>query len=164
MKAKKGDEAGPLKDEKTALEAEKLRLNKEADAQEIELNRKAAQIGNLVHDTVPDSQTEDDNALIRSFWPEGRSEEAERKRRIELVGGASVKEGAKGVKGLRSHHEVFDMLDGFDLIRGTLFVKPLDYDRAEILKYEMSVFFQAPRSPATVPTSSSRSVWISTSP
>jgi seryl-tRNA synthetase len=123
MKAKKANETEDLKKQKTELEEKKLQMNKDADAKEVELFRKAAQIGNMVHDTVPDSQTEDDNAIIRMFWPEGRSEEAERKRRVDVVGSATVKDGAKGVKGLRSHHEVFDMIDGFDNVRGVLFAR-----------------------------------------
>jgi seryl-tRNA synthetase len=121
MKSGKKEEAQPLLQQKDNLAQERININKLADEKEKAMFKKLNTIGNIVHDSVPDSLTEDDNAITRSWWPEGRAEDAERERRIKLVGGATVKEGAKGVPGLYSHHEVLDMVNGFDTQRGTSF-------------------------------------------
>jgi len=118
-KAKKPEEAKSLIPKKADLEAQKKVLNEQANELEKKVNEKLNTIGNIIHETVPDSLTEDDNLEVRRWWPTGRSEEEERARRIKLVGTGSVKDGAKGVPGLYSHHEVLERLDGYDAARGT---------------------------------------------
>ncbi|KAJ3330471.1 Cytosolic seryl-tRNA synthetase [Blyttiomyces sp. JEL0837] len=113
MKAKKKPEADELVKQKTALEAEKAKLNEIADAKEALLNSKLNKLGNLVHDSVPISESEDNNVVTKNWWPEGTSEQAERDRRAKMVG----KDG-KGVPGLYSHHEVLERIQGYDADRG----------------------------------------------
>jgi len=118
MKSGKKDEAQPLLQQKEALARERIEIGKLADEKEKVLYKNLNTVGNLVHESVPDSLTEDDNAIVRSWWPANRAEDQERERRIKLIGGATVKEGAKGVPGLYSHHEILDMVQGFDTQRG----------------------------------------------
>ncbi|KAJ9642912.1 Cytosolic seryl-tRNA synthetase [Coniosporium tulheliwenetii] len=65
------------------------------------LNRKAKSIGNYVHDSVPVSNNEDDNALIRKWAPEGVTPQ-----KLDCL----------------SHHEVLTRLNGYDPERGTKIV------------------------------------------
>lgn len=67
-----------------------------------------------MHGSCIDSKDEKDNAKVRVWWPQGRSEEAERARRQKLIVG---KDG-KGVPGLYSHHEVLEKIEGYDPVRG----------------------------------------------
>ena len=66
------------------------------------LKVKAKSIGNYVHESVPVSNTEDNNALIRHWEPEG----------IDL----------KDFRRPLSHHEVLHRLDGYDAARGVKLV------------------------------------------
>ncbi|KAJ3337604.1 Cytosolic seryl-tRNA synthetase [Gonapodya sp. JEL0774] len=117
-KAGKKDQAVELVTRKDALKDQQRTLTEQAAKLEKDLFSRLALVGNIVHSSVPTSLTEDDNVTERMWWPEGRNEEAETKRRKELVGGASAKENPKGVKGLRSHHEVLEMLGGYEPKRG----------------------------------------------
>jgi seryl-tRNA synthetase len=67
----------------------------------VALNKKVKTIGNYVHDSVPVSDNEDNNALIRTWAPEGV--------RVEK-------------KDCLSHHEVLTRLDGYDPERGVKIV------------------------------------------
>ena len=113
-KAKKLDspEAQELKQQKEELvkqkqEQEELKVQKEKL-----LQSKLGMIGNIVHESVVDSNDEKDNLVVKKWWPEGRSENAELQRRDDLV-----KDG-KGVAGLLSHHEVLEKIGGYDSNRG----------------------------------------------
>ncbi|KXS20006.1 serine-tRNA ligase [Gonapodya prolifera JEL478] len=117
-KAGKKDQAAELVARKDSLKDQQKALAEQADKLEKDLNTRLATIGNIVHSSVPTSLTEDDNVTERMWWPEGRTEDAETKKRIELIGSASAKEHPRGVKGLRSHHEVLEMLSGYDSPRG----------------------------------------------
>ena len=86
MKQGKKDQTGPLLEQKAAATQEKEDLNKIADDMEKELNKKLGRLGNLVHDSCIDSKDEKDNAIIKTWWPEGRKEEDERKKRDTLIG------------------------------------------------------------------------------
>ncbi|TPX42517.1 serine---tRNA ligase [Synchytrium endobioticum] len=108
---KKAD-AAPLIARKTETEAEQAGLNQIADEKEAILNKKLVLIGNIVHDSCIDSLTEDDNAVLKKWWPNGRTEENEIKRHQELI------KDDKGVPGLRPHHEILAAIDGFDPARG----------------------------------------------
>ncbi|KAE8212737.1 hypothetical protein CF319_g899 [Tilletia indica] len=70
-------------------------------AKESAMRAKAGMIGNIVGDNVPISQTEDDNALIRKWHPDGPNGQVEKKTDI------------------LSHHEVMHRLELFDTERGT---------------------------------------------
>ncbi|KAK6506918.1 Cytosolic seryl-tRNA synthetase [Arthrobotrys musiformis] len=87
---------------KISLEKEKKELEVIAKQAEVELNRKLSTIGNFVHDSVPVSDNEDNNALIREWKPEGTTVEAK--------------------DGILSHHEVLTRLDGYDPERGAKIV------------------------------------------
>ncbi|KAJ3280144.1 Cytosolic seryl-tRNA synthetase [Borealophlyctis nickersoniae] len=115
-KAKKMDtpEWKELQEAKKAAEAEKVELNKIADLKEKELNQKLGQIGNIVDPTCVDSCDERDNKVLRKWWPDGRTEQAEQERRVAT----GAKEG-KGTLGLYSHHEVLERIGGYDSQRGT---------------------------------------------
>ncbi|TPX37975.1 serine---tRNA ligase [Synchytrium microbalum] len=108
----KKDDAATLIAKKTDTEAQQIQLTKLSDEKEVILNKKLTLIGNIVHDSCVDSLTEDDNAVIKKWWPDGRTEDAERQRHKELV-----KED-KGVPGLLPHHEVLAGIEGYDAARG----------------------------------------------
>lgn len=86
----------------------KDRLTKEKQEQEVEaaekqkaLLKKIKSIGNYVHESVPFSDNEDNNALVRDWKPEGSSVEK---------------------KDCMSHHEVLTRIDGYDPERGVKIV------------------------------------------
>ncbi|KNC98609.1 serine-tRNA ligase [Spizellomyces punctatus DAOM BR117] len=115
-KAKKKDtpEWDQLQKRKAEAELEKVEANRISDDKEKILHQKLGLIGNLVHDSVIDSSDERNNGLIKSWWPEGRTENAEIEKRKALGG-----KDAKGVPGLYSHHEVLERIAGYDSQRGT---------------------------------------------
>ncbi|KAI8804537.1 hypothetical protein BJ742DRAFT_448260 [Cladochytrium replicatum] len=115
MKAGKKAEAEPLKEQKKTLEAQKEAQQTASDELKAKLFKTIGNIGNLVHDSVPVSLTEDDNAITKTFWPAGRSEEAERAKKNSLV----AKDAKSGVPGMYSHHEVLEKLEGYDAVRGS---------------------------------------------
>jgi seryl-tRNA synthetase len=73
-------------------------LKIKCDEKEQERDRKLILIGNLVHDSVPVSKTEDDNTVVFT-WPAGE----------------------KPVKkaGILAHDQVLERLAGYDSERGT---------------------------------------------
>jgi seryl-tRNA synthetase len=105
-------EAEDLKKRKAVLEQEKQVLAAASDEKEKELFSTLKTIGNIVHSSVPVSSTEDDNAILETWWPEGRKEEEERAKREKLI-----KDG-KGVPGLFSHHHILEQIAGYDPNRG----------------------------------------------
>ena len=102
-------------EQKSSLTAQKSTLDQIADDIEKEMNRELSLIGNIVHESVIVSMNEDDNEIVCSWWPEGRNEDIERKKKQDLIG----KDG-KGVPGLSSHHEVLERIGGYDSERGNL--------------------------------------------
>ncbi|KAN0059627.1 Cytosolic seryl-tRNA synthetase [Thecaphora frezii] len=91
---------------------EEMKKKKELDAKvaemkpivaqaEADMRQKASTIGNIVGDRVPISLTEDDNAVIRTWHPDGPNAQVEKKTDI------------------LSHHEVMYRLECFDTERGT---------------------------------------------
>lgn len=86
--------------QKIALEKEKKELVESAAAKDAALKAKVKTIGNYVHDSVPRSNTEDDNEVQRT-WPETKPEKRE---------------------DFLSHHEVLMRLDGYDPERGAKIV------------------------------------------
>ncbi|EGX43161.1 hypothetical protein AOL_s00215g617 [Orbilia oligospora ATCC 24927] len=102
LRKKAKEDATEFLELKISLEKEKKELEVIAKQAEAELNRKLSTIGNFVHDSVPISDNEDNNALIREWKPEGTTVEAK--------------------EGILSHHEVLTRLDGYDPERGAKIV------------------------------------------
>lgn len=98
-KKKKGDpeEFKTLMSQKDALEKEKKELEELAQQKYTALMKKAKSIGNYVHESVPVSDNEDNNELIRKWEPEGVTVEK---------------------KDCMSHHEVLTRIGGYDPERG----------------------------------------------
>ncbi|EST10197.1 Aminoacyl-tRNA synthetase, class II (G/ H/ P/ S), conserved domain protein [Kalmanozyma brasiliensis GHG001] len=86
---------------KKELDAKVNDLKPTVVAAEQEMKTKAMQIGNIVGDKVPISNTEDDNAELRKWHPDGPNAQVEKK------------------EGILSHHEVMYRLELFDTERGT---------------------------------------------
>jgi seryl-tRNA synthetase len=99
-KKNKGDpeEFKKLLQKKDELQKEKKQLEEQAAAKHVALLKKVKSIGNYVHESVPVSDNEDNNALIRDWTPEG------------------VTVGKR--EDILSHHEVLTRLDGYDPERG----------------------------------------------
>ncbi|KAK6350686.1 Cytosolic seryl-tRNA synthetase [Orbilia javanica] len=102
LRKKAKEDASEFLQLKISLEKEKKELEVIAKQAEADLNRKLSTIGNIVHDSVPVSDNEDNNALIREWKPEGTTVEAK--------------------DGILSHHEVLTRLDGYDPERGAKIV------------------------------------------
>ena len=100
IKKNKGDASEQLK-KKEELQAQMKAQQDLAEEKLVLLNRKAKTIGNYVHDSVPVSNNEDNNALIRNWAPEGITAEK---------------------RDCLSHHEVLTRLDGYDPERGVKIV------------------------------------------
>lgn len=100
-KDKKHEEAAGLIEEKNQLDQAIANLKIVETQREGELKKLAGTIGNLVHDSVPVSQTEDDNAELRVWHPDGPNAKPEHR------------------KDILSHHEVMYRLEMVDQERGT---------------------------------------------
>ncbi|KAI6355872.1 hypothetical protein MCOR25_008078 [Pyricularia grisea] len=96
-KKKAKEDASEFLQEKIALEKAKKELIDSAAEKQKLLDKKLTTIGNIVHDSVPVSDNEDNNEIIRTYCPEGLTVE-----KRECL----------------SHHEVLTRLDGYDPDRG----------------------------------------------
>ncbi|KAJ5095157.1 hypothetical protein N7532_007448 [Penicillium argentinense] len=101
MKKKNKEDASELIAEKAELDKKKKEAEDKAIQVENERDRKIRTIGNYVHESVPVSQTEDDNQIIKNWKPE---------------------DAAMDRPGCLSHHEVLTRLDGYDPERGVKIV------------------------------------------
>jgi seryl-tRNA synthetase len=115
-KAKQLDspEAIELKNEQEKLKTLKAKKLEEVDMIEKELFKKLRLVGNIVHSDVVDSKDEVDNKVLTKWWPEGKTEASETKRKEEMV-----KDG-KGKLGLLAHNEVLETIGGYDPARGMI--------------------------------------------
>lgn len=95
------DEFQKLLLQKDELQKQKKELEEQAATKHAALLKKAKTIGNYVHDSVPISDDEINNALIRDWSPEGVKVEK---------------------KDCLSHHEVLTRLGGYDPERGVKIV------------------------------------------
>ncbi len=86
MKQGKKDQTAPLLEQKAQAQNEKADLDEIANNMEKDLNKKLASLGNLVHESCIDSKDEKDNEIVKMWWPEGRSEDVERKKRTDKIG------------------------------------------------------------------------------
>ncbi|KAK9380107.1 uncharacterized protein V2V93DRAFT_371664 [Kockiozyma suomiensis] len=97
LKFKAKEDASELVKQKDELIAKKAELAKKEQEADTQLRNKVNSVGNIVHESVPVSQDEVDNALIRNWVPEGVTVEK---------------------RDCLSHHEVLTRLDGYDPERG----------------------------------------------
>ncbi|PNY18339.1 Serine-tRNA ligase, cytoplasmic [Tolypocladium capitatum] len=96
-KKKAKENADDLLQQKIELEKEKKSLVESAADKDALLKSKIRTIGNFVHDSVPISDNEDHNEVLRTWAPEGVAVEK---------------------RNVLSHHEVLLRLDGYDPDRG----------------------------------------------
>ncbi|KAI9859390.1 MAG: Cytosolic seryl-tRNA synthetase [Trichoglossum hirsutum] len=97
LKKKAKQDAHELLQKKADLESEKKALEDLVAEKDSALQRRIKTIGNYIHDSVPVSNDEDDNPIIREWTPEGTKVEK---------------------RDCLSHHEVLTRLDGYDPERG----------------------------------------------
>ncbi|KAI9797538.1 MAG: Cytosolic seryl-tRNA synthetase [Piccolia ochrophora] len=95
-KKAKGD-ATELLQKKVELEKQKKALEESATEKELAITKTIRSIGNYVHQSVPVSNNEDDNALIRDWAPDGVTVEK---------------------RDCLSHHDVMTRLEACDFERG----------------------------------------------
>lgn len=100
-KKKAKENADDLLQEKISLEKEKKALVELASEKDAVLQKKVKSVGNIVHESVPVSDNEDNNRIERTWAPEGVTVEK---------------------KDCLSHHEVLLRLDGYDPERGSKIV------------------------------------------
>ena len=99
------ENADDLMTQKAAYDAQEAALKEAEQRAEAQMRRKVATIGNLVHESVPTSLTEDDNLQIKMWHPDGPNAKVEKKTDI------------------LSHHEVMYKLDILDQDRGRLVLR-----------------------------------------
>ncbi|KAG8990170.1 Cytosolic seryl-tRNA synthetase, partial [Tulasnella sp. 427] len=99
-KKKAKEDASELLGQKEGLDAQITAAKKSVAEAETTMRTKCANIGNIVGPKVPVSQTEDDNAVIRTWHPDGPNGQVEQK------------------KDILAHHEVMLRLDMIDMERG----------------------------------------------
>ncbi|KAL3458042.1 hypothetical protein BJX64DRAFT_237197 [Aspergillus heterothallicus] len=98
---KKKEDASGLLEEKATLESQRKEAEELAVQKETLRDKKIRTIGNYVHDSVPISNNEDENAIVRTWAPENFVPEK---------------------PNCLSHHEVLTRLDGYDPERGVKIV------------------------------------------
>lgn len=96
-KKKAKEDASELLAQKVDLEKEKKGLLDLAAEKDVALKKLVKTIGNYVHESVPVSDNEDNNTIMKTWAPEGATVEK---------------------KNVLSHHEVLTRLDGYDPERG----------------------------------------------
>ncbi|KAI3333560.1 seryl-tRNA synthetase [Ustulina deusta] len=94
---KKGEAVDDLLAQKDEITQRRVAQEKAAAELQEKLDAKLKTVGNYVHDTVPVSTTEDDNAVVRTWSPET----------------------PRSAENLLSHHQVLARLEGYDPERGT---------------------------------------------
>ncbi len=94
---KKGEAVDDLLAQKDEITQRRVAQEKAAAELQEKLDAKLKTVGNYVHDTVPVSTTEDDNAVARTWSPET----------------------PRSAENLLSHHQVLARLEGYDPERGT---------------------------------------------
>jgi seryl-tRNA synthetase len=100
QKKKAKENADELLKEKQNLTDQKKAKEDEAAEKLVKLNAKIKSIGNYVHDSVPVSDNEDNNTIVRTWAPEG------------------VKPVSREKDGWLPHHGVLSRLNGADFDRG----------------------------------------------
>ena len=95
------DPCTELIEKKNEIEKEKTELSKKADELFIQLKKTYSQVGNILHESVPISNNEDDNQVIRTWG------EFDKNRKIDDTPGNA------------HHYKVLEWLGGYDAERGT---------------------------------------------
>lgn len=101
LKKRAKEDATDLLKQKDELTAKKKIQEEIAAAKNKELKVKVHLVGNYVHESVPVSDNEDNNTIIRTWKPEGFDES----KKLPL-----------------SHHEVLWRIGGYDPVRGVKLV------------------------------------------
>lgn len=109
LKYKAKEDASELLKQKDALAEKKKELIAKEQEADKQLKFKVNLVGNIVHETVPVSNDEDNNELIKDWKPKG----------VEKVAKIAT---ATGKEAKLSHHEVLLRLDGYDPERGVKIV------------------------------------------
>lgn len=109
LKFKAKEDAGELLAEKDKLVESKKQLTEQEQKADADLRYKVNQVGNIVHESVVDSQDEANNELVRLWKPES----------IKEVGPVAT---ATGAPATLSHHEILLRIDGYDPERGSRLV------------------------------------------
>ncbi|OAL02532.1 serine-tRNA ligase [Phaeosphaeriaceae sp. SRC1lsM3a] len=102
QKKKAKEDATELLEEMKKLKEDKAKKEEEANEKLVKLNNKCKSIGNYVYKDVPVSNTEDDNAVVKTWAPSDRKAEFK----------------ADGIP----HHGVLSRLAGYDPERGVKIV------------------------------------------
>ncbi|KAH8922822.1 serine-tRNA ligase [Atractiella rhizophila] len=141
-KKKAKEDASDLLKQKTALDSEIEAMKGKATEAEAAMKAKAGTIGNIVHDSVPVSNTEDDNAIIRTWHPDGPNATPEKKTDIlshhEVMYRLELLDQDRGVK-IAGHRGFFLINDGVDLNQA-LINYGLDFLRKKNYKKVMTPF------------------------
>ncbi|AOA61798.1 Serine--tRNA ligase, cytoplasmic [Komagataella phaffii CBS 7435] len=111
LKFKKKEDPKELLQKKEEIVKAKEQLNLKEQEADRNLRFKVNQVGNIVHESVPISDNEDNNELVRDWAPEGTN--------IKEVTNIAT---ATGAPAKLSHHEVLLRLDGYDPERGVKIV------------------------------------------
>ncbi|KAI0464321.1 Cytosolic seryl-tRNA synthetase [Komagataella kurtzmanii] len=111
LKFKKKEDPKELLQKKEEIVKVKEQLNLKEQEADRNLRFKVNQVGNIVHESVPISDNEDNNELVRDWAPEGTN--------IKEVTNIAT---ATGAPAKLSHHEVLLRLDGYDPERGVKIV------------------------------------------
>lgn len=85
-----------IKQKQLVIDDNIKKLEKEMAEIESQLNQKLNKVGNLVHESVPISQDENDNIVVKN-WGECRTDQEK----------------------CKHHHELLHMIDGYDPVRGS---------------------------------------------
>ncbi|ORY89252.1 hypothetical protein BCR35DRAFT_275684 [Leucosporidium creatinivorum] len=112
LKRKNKEDATELQAEKAGIEAEAAALVTKAAEAEASMRKKGGLIGNIVHESVPISETEDDNKVERTFHPDGLTPNGDMTVPTKGVGRTMT-------ENILSHHEVMYKLDILEMERGT---------------------------------------------
>ncbi|PRT53198.1 Serine--tRNA ligase, cytoplasmic [Wickerhamiella sorbophila] len=102
LKFKAKEDASALLKEKDEIVVAKQKLTVEEQQADQDLRAKVNTVGNIVHPSVPVSDNEDNNGLVREWAPEG----------VDV----------SNFPAKHSHHEVLTRLNGYDPERGTKIV------------------------------------------
>jgi seryl-tRNA synthetase len=109
LKFKAKEDASELLKQKDEVVEKKKELTLQEQEADKNLKFKVNQVGNIVHESVPVSNNEDNNTLVRDWKPESYE-------KVEKVAAAT------GQEAKLSHHEILLRLDGYDPERGVRIV------------------------------------------
>lgn len=103
-KSKSGEDVTPLKEKSKNLDEEIKQLEIESKEIKIKIDKLLNQVGNIVHESVPVSDDEGNNGLVKKWG------------KFDVLASAADENEAKFK--LHHHHELLAMIGGFDPERG----------------------------------------------